>query len=743
MLTVREGIPIFAKPDAAATLFIFPRGAVLFPSARPVSNQTRRNLAYAALVTSLLTWGACSSGNSLTRALPPPGVPVRSAPSVSERDRLLNEAMSQVLLAREQLRLGLADEAEAAWNRAVDILAPLAVVDSEITGRLRAIVAERDRALSEVEGRSDAAAQADAEAGDAGEDAGEGDDELAGEQPERIERIVILQAPEPELDPTHIEEVTEAAQEVTTPDYPVETSPRVLAWLEAWTGNLRAFFGGSIERSGLHADRLREIFAQEGLPKDLVYLAHVESGFKTSAYSRAAARGIFQFIPETGRRYGLRIDRFVDERADPEKSARASAAYLRDLYEEFQDWKLALAAYNCGEGKIRRTINSTGLRDFWDPRFQRYLRQETRNYVPAIFAATLIAKQPEKFGFTDVKPFAPLGYETVAVPQATPLASLAKLLGTEAETLQALNPELRRGYTPPTATYTLKVPVGSGSDFAEKYASLTPADKQIQFDVYHKVVRGDTLASIAKRYGVSSSALKRTNRLRRNSVRVGQSLRIPDDGAAQAKAVSPKGGTRTASSSSHAKTSPTPPQKATYYRVRRGDTLTEIAAKFDVEIDELQRWNTMGSRTRVAIGERLRVAAPAGSGSSPTVREAAETPPPAPKDKLHTVRVGETLWRIAQNYGVSIDALLGANGLKKSSIIKPGMQLRIPGGRGEQSSGRSETAPVSQVVHVVQRGETLASIAERYRTSVASLCKLNGLNANATIFPGDTLTVTR
>ncbi len=667
---------------------------------------------------------------------------MRSAPSVSERDRVLNEAMSQVLLAREQLRLGLADEAETAWNRAIDILAPLAVVDSEITGRLRAIVAERDKALTEVEGRSDAAAEADAVAGDEGDAEGDAsdDDEYVGEQPDRTERIVILQAPEPELDPTHVDEVKEAAQEVTTPDYPVETTPRVLAWLEAWTGNLRGYFASSIERSGLYSEKLREIFAQEGLPKDLVFLAHVESGFKTSAYSRAAARGVFQFIPETGRRYGLRIDRFIDERADPEKSARASAAYLRDLYEEFQDWKLAMAAYNCGEGKIRRIISSTGLRDFWDPRFQRYLRQETRNYVPAIFAATLIAKQPEKFGFTDVKPFAPLGFDTVDVPEATPLSALAKLLGTEAQTLQSLNPELRRSHTPPTSVYKLRIPVGSGEGFAEKYASLTPADRQIQYDTYHKVRRGETLASVAKRYGVTSSAIKRANGLRRNSLRAGQTLRIPDDGPSAARSTAQASASRSGSSS---RRTVTPQPKATYYRVRRGDTLTEIAAKFDVEQSEIQRWNNMGSRSRVAIGERLRVAAPEGVASAPAVREVAETPAPTPKDKLHTVRAGETLWRIAQNYGVSIDALLGANGLKKSSVIKPGMRLKIPGGNGEQSSGRGETAPVSQVVHVVQRGETLASIAERYRTSIASLCKLNGLNADATIFPGDTLTVNR
>lgn len=689
----------------------------------------------------IVTLTAGCASQSSHRTLPPVGVPVRPAPAISERDRQLNEAMSQVLLAREQLRLGLPVEAETAWNRAIEILAPLAVDDSEITARLRAVIAERDRALLELEEENEARGADDGTddaTGDELADAGvEGSVDPEFDPSERRERIVILQAPEPEIDPTHVQEVEEAVQQVqesVTPDFAVETNPRVIAWLEAWTGNLRGFYAGSLERSGLYVDTLREIFAQEGLPKDLVYLAHVESGFKTSAYSRAAARGVFQFISETGRRYGLRIDRYIDERGDPFKAARASASYLRDLYAEFQDWKLALAAYNAGEGKIRRVIQQTGVRDFWDPRFQRLLRQETRNYVPAIFAATLIAKQPEKFGFTEVKPFEPIGFDLVEIPEATPLLALAKLLEVEAETLQSLNPELRRNHTPPVARYTLKVPVGSGAGFADKYATLTAADKAVQYETFHTVRRGETLSAIAKRYGVSSSALKRANGLRRNTVRTGATLRIPDGGSPSATAQSaPR-----RSSTQSAKAAPRPTAKPTYYRVRRGDTLSAIATRYGVEMAQIQSWNGMGSRTRVAIGERLRIAAP----DAPQVVESRETPPPAASSRTHTVRAGETLWRIAQNYGISIDALLGANGLKKSSVIKPGMQLRIPG-RSDQGASRGTEQPVAQRIHVVRRGETLASIAQRYRTSIDQLCRLNGLQRSATIHPGDTLNVTR
>lgn len=667
----------------------------------------------------------------------PVGGELSSGGSISsaQRDRVLREAMSAVLLAREQMRLGMVDEAEAEWNRAIELLAPLATQDSSITSRLRAISAERDRAVAEFEQQASVEEPEDENGEDADADAATtGDDNSP--------RVIILEAPEPEVDPEHLAEVEEAVQDIrqdATPDYPVESNQRVIAWLEAWSGRLKDFFSGSIERSGLYVDRLREIFAQEGLPQDLVYLAHVESGFKTSAHSRAKAKGVFQFIPETGRRYGLTYNRFVDERSDPEKSARASASYLRDLYEEFQDWKLALAAYNAGEGKIRRVIAQTGIRDFWDPRFQRHLRQETRNYVPAIFAATLIAKEPAKFGFGAVTPLSAQTFELVDVPQATPLTAIARLVGIDAAQLTALNPELRRGHTPPSASYKLKVPIGSSAQFAEKYASLTAQELRIQYDVMHRVRRGETLSKIASRYRTSVAELKRINHLRSTTLRVGQSLRVPADAAtAQAASDETTSSSRRRSSQKVASASPKP----TWYRVRRGDTLTEIAARFDVEVAELQAWNDLRGSTRVAIGQKLRIAAPAAAGpTAPAVGEKRETERvAADKARTHTVRSGETLWRIAQSYGVTLDALLDENGLGKQSVIKPGMRLRIP---KSASAGSQSSQSLRPVVHVVRRGDTLSSIASRYKTSIEALCRDNRLVPTAEIHPGDTLSISR
>ncbi|NJN64373.1 MAG: lytic transglycosylase domain-containing protein, partial [Acidobacteria bacterium] len=253
----------------------------------------------------------------------------------------------------------------------------------------------------------------------------------------------ILEGPEPQFHPG--QGVEEAAGSIE-PDWPVVTNERVLAWVEAYTGRLSEFMAGSIARSGKWEARFREIFAEEGVPQDLIYLAHTESGFKTSAYSRAHARGVFQFISGTARRYGMRIDTWVDERADPEISARASASYLRDLYDEFGCWSLALASYNGGEGRVRRAIKATGERDFWKlASSSRHFRRETRNYVPAIMAATLIAKNPASFGFGGVQKLPPAEFDLVTIPDPADLEVIARVAKTDVATLRELNPALRRG----------------------------------------------------------------------------------------------------------------------------------------------------------------------------------------------------------------------------------------------------------------------------------------------------------
>ena len=281
-----------------------------------------------------------------------------------------------------------------------------------------------------------------AETGEAADDT-----ELA----EEVEPSPLDELPEtaPDLSASDLEKEKQlVAESIPTFDIPMVLNDKVVSYVEYFSNRQKAFFSASLARSGRYVEAFRKTFDEAGIPKDLVYMAHVESAFKTNAYSKAKAKGIYQFIAATGRRYGLRIDSWVDERSDPEKSARASAAYLKDLHAMFGDWYLALAAYNAGEGKVQRSLAKTRKEDFWSLASTKLLRAETKNYVPAILAATLIAKQPEKYGF-DVQLDPPVVTEVVKIEGQTDLRILARLADVDLETLRQLNLQLRRGMTPP------------------------------------------------------------------------------------------------------------------------------------------------------------------------------------------------------------------------------------------------------------------------------------------------------
>ena len=286
-----------------------------------------------------------------------------------------------------------------------------------------------------------------------------------------------------------------------------------------------------MRRSGKYMERFREIFAEEGVPKDLVHMAHVESGFKTSAYSRAHAKGIFQFISGTARNYGLRVDYWADERSDPEKSARAAAQYMKRLYDEFEDWNLSVAAYNAGEGKVRSAIRRSGSRDFWKLAKTRYLRRETKNHVPAVLAATLIYKDPERYGI-HVEPDPPLEYDSIVVNGAADFKVLARCAGTDAETIRGLNPGLRRNQTPPDGQMVVHVPLGSGQQTRVALEGV-PASERVLYARY-PIKRGDTLSTIARKHGVSVGAIQATNGMgRRTLIRENRVLLIPTSAASR------------------------------------------------------------------------------------------------------------------------------------------------------------------------------------------------------------------
>ena len=314
------------------------------------------------------------------------------------------------------------------------------------------------------------------------------------------------------------------------PAYRVQLNEHVRFFLDRFqTGYRRAVTESRLARSGRYLPMILDIFKEKGLPEELVFTAMIESGFNPVAVSRAGAKGLWQFMAPTARLYGLRVDRWLDERLDPEKSTVAAANYLLDLYAVFGSWDLAQAAYNAGEVRVQRAIQGTGTRDFWVlHRRSPHLLPETKNFIPAIHAATLIGRQPEQYGFT-VVPEEPVRYDVVTVPKGTRLMRLAGLSGVALADLEQLNPELWQKQTPPDAPYELKVPLDT-ADAMRAAVALDTAPRRsapAPGTAVHVVKAGDTVWRIARQYGVSTVQLARLNGLERpDRIFPGERLRI-------------------------------------------------------------------------------------------------------------------------------------------------------------------------------------------------------------------------
>lgn len=330
-------------------------------------------------------------------------------------------------------------------------------------------------------------------------------------------------------------------------DFDFSVAAPVLQFINFFVaGRGRSTMNIGLQRSGRYRQMAERIFKEERVPLDLIWLAQAESVWKPNALSHAAAKGIWQFIPSTGTRYGLAQTSWIDQRSHPEMSTRAAARYLRWLHDHFaSDWLLAMAAYNSGENRVDSAIARCGYADFWEIHRRGLLPQETRNYVPIILSIIIISKNQKRYGF-DVKPDPPLIYELVDLPDQTDLKVVADLLGLPYESVQDLNPELRRGVTPPGQRYTIKLPKGTKKQFEIAYAAL-PEDQRVRRIaipreeiadaerpayrtqiVSYRVRRGDTLSSLARRHGVPLQELARLNRLSaRGELRKGQAIRIP------------------------------------------------------------------------------------------------------------------------------------------------------------------------------------------------------------------------
>jgi membrane-bound lytic murein transglycosylase D len=392
----------------------------------------------------------------------------------------------------------------------------------------------------------------------------------------------------------------EAVREETN-DFPVELNDAVLACIDLYQGRLRDWFSEALARGGLYLPHIRQVFAEEGLPQDLAYVALVESAFKTQALSRAKAKGVWQFIAATGKRYGLQQDWWVDERSDPEKATRAAAKYLKELHGLLGDWNLALAGYNAGESKVLRGISRYGTNDYWRLRKTRAFRRETKNYVPLIHAAIVVAKAPAKYGF-EITPEVPRTYEIADVAGPVDLRVVAECLETPVDDVRALNPELRRLATPATDGYPLRVPEGRAGLLTACLDNV-PAQKRVQFRT-HVVARGQTFSSIARKYGIRSQDLAAANALSvSRSLRVGQELIIP----IEPRTAAPRAASE--SSATVVTASLEPPSASRIrvtYRIRPGDTLGAIAERYGTTVRELQSWNGLRG-TRITAGRLLTI----------------------------------------------------------------------------------------------------------------------------------------
>ena len=493
-------------------------------------------------------------------------------------------------------------------------------------------------------------------------------------------------------------------------DLPLVVNDEVELWMRYFLGSGRKYYARYLERSTRFRPMIEAELSARGMPQDLFYLAMIESGFSTQAYSKASAVGLWQFMAPTARAYSLRVEWWVDERRDPELATRAALDHLRDLHEMFGDWYLAAASYNAGPGRVRGAIRKSGGEDYWSVAQPGYLARETCNYVPKLLAAAIIGHHPERYGFTGIEYQPAMAYDTVQVPHSTSVDAMAGCaqLG-EAEFLE-LNPSLRRWALPPEPDhYAVHVPAGSGQVFDACVQAIPPSER-VSF-MRHTVARGESLGSIATHYGVIVDAIVRMNKIvNRNRIYVGTELVIPVPGATG-------GATSSAASTATptAAATPAPAGPTTLHTVRAGENLASIAARYGATVQDLMAWNDLSDPDRIQAGQRLRV-----GGGTPAGAAAVQ----------YTIKKGDTLGGIASQFGVSSAQLQRDNNIGDPSKIKVGQVIQV---RPNTSGWTSYT---------VQKGDTLGGIARRYGCAVSDLQTWNSLGSS-TIYPGQQLRIQR
>ncbi|MFY9908105.1 MAG: LysM peptidoglycan-binding domain-containing protein [Terriglobales bacterium] len=496
----------------------------------------------------------------------------------------------------------------------------------------------------------------------------------------------------PAVDQT-VKAKAEAEIKSTHSDLPLVMTDQVAGYINYFSNRGRGTLEHALARSGRYEDMIRRVLREEGVPQELIYLAQAESGFHPLAVSRAGARGMWQFMGSRAKGYGLERSWWVDDRQDPEKATRAAAHHLHDLYNEFGDWYLAMAAYNSGPGTVQSAVKRTGYADFWELYRRNVLPKETRNYVPIIVAVTIMAKNPAQYGLDAVVKEKPVPYDTVKINYPIDLRLAAECVDVTAEDLLDLNPSLLRLTTPKDREFDLHLPAGTSDKFETAVASI-PTDKRVWWR-YHKVQSGETLASIARTYHTSPRAIAEANDLNpspNNGRIAGRNAGTNYEALSpEARLIIPIAAGKQSDTSTYA-------HATTHYKVRRGDTLESVAENFGVSVKMLRSWNRLRGSSlegRKVLYLHLPVTAAArqtqmgarrstashhhGESEIASVKSVADS---ANSDaanrenvKHHTVKQGETLYSIANSYNTTVSALKHDN--RNLAVLRPGMILVV------------------------------------------------------------------